>query len=412
MSAMMELANAIMFTTYALYYVQALGFTPLQLVLVGTFLELVIFVLEIPTGVVADTYGRRLSVIFAFFIMGFAYVFEGSVLPLSSALGGALSRFALVVTAEMVRGVGETFLSGAQTAWITDEAGEEAVGRLFVRANQIRQGAAICGVLLSVALSGIALQLPYIVGGIFYLIIACYLILFMPETNFQPDRSHDRRSWRELGATFTEGARAVRGKPLLLSMLLVNLLLGAASEGFDRLWDAHVIRDVGLPAIGSLPPSVWFGLIGLVGMALGIVTNEALLRRANLENERVLNRLLAAATVVRIAATIAFALAGGLVLALVSLWLLGMAKAVFHPVYDAWLNRHIPSRTRATVLSFLSQSNALGQTAGGPVVGWVGTVGSIRRSLLLAAVFLIPILAVLRKPFPTSSVSATREENE
>lgn len=55
---------------------------------------------------------------------------------------------------------------------------------------------------------------------------------------------------------------------------------------------------------------------------------------------------------------------------------------------------NIPGSVRATVLSMLSQSNALGQTAGGPVVGWIGNRLSIRASLLAAAVLLVPIVCV------------------
>ena len=79
-----------------------------------------------------------------------------------------------------------------------------------------------------------------------------------------------------------------------------------------------------------------------------------------------------------------------------------MIDAVTGPLYDTWLNMNIPSQVRATVLSMLSQSNALGQTAGGPVVGWIGNRYSIRASLLVAAVLLAPIVYVygkaMRKP--------------
>ena len=52
---------------------------PLQLVLVGTVMELAVFVFEVPTGVVADTYSRRLSIIIGWIVFGVGLVVAGSV---------------------------------------------------------------------------------------------------------------------------------------------------------------------------------------------------------------------------------------------------------------------------------------------------------------------------------------------
>ena len=51
------------FTVTAVYYVTEVGMSPLQLVLVGTLMEVSIFVFEVPTGIVADIYSRRLSIV-------------------------------------------------------------------------------------------------------------------------------------------------------------------------------------------------------------------------------------------------------------------------------------------------------------------------------------------------------------
>ncbi|MFZ5823544.1 MAG: MFS transporter, partial [Bacillota bacterium] len=89
MRSVFALANSIMFTTYALYYVSMLGLNPLQLVLVGTAVEVAVVLFEVPTGVVADSYSRRLSLIIGTFVMAAAYLLEGSV----PWLGGVLPFF-------------------------------------------------------------------------------------------------------------------------------------------------------------------------------------------------------------------------------------------------------------------------------------------------------------------------------
>ena len=53
----------------------------------------------------------------------------------------------------------------------------------------------------------------------------------------------------------------MRGKPALINILTIGLILGLYSEGFDRLWTPHLLNDITLPTIGDLQPVVWFGVI-------------------------------------------------------------------------------------------------------------------------------------------------------
>jgi DHA3 family tetracycline resistance protein-like MFS transporter len=105
---------SMMFVTMSLYEATVAGLTPLQLVLVGTAVELSIFVFEVPTGVVADVYSRRLSIIIGYLLMGVGFLVEG-----------LFPAFLPILLAQVVWGLGYTFTSGATQAWITDEIGEE-----------------------------------------------------------------------------------------------------------------------------------------------------------------------------------------------------------------------------------------------------------------------------------------------
>ena len=112
--------------------------------LVGTALELAILIFEVPTGAFADTYGRRRSVIVGFLLIGAGFSFEG-----------AVPVFAAVLTAQLVWGVGYTFISGALQAWIADElgqvAGGPAIGAVGTLAG-IRAALALAAITLSPAL--------------------------------------------------------------------------------------------------------------------------------------------------------------------------------------------------------------------------------------------------------------------
>jgi hypothetical protein len=59
--------------------------------------------------------------------------------------------------------------------------------------------------------------------------------------------------------------------------------------------------------------------------------------------------------------------------------------AIYNPLYSTWLARNIDPQVRATVISITSQSNALGQVAGGPWVGALAESRSLRAALSVAA---------------------------
>jgi DHA3 family tetracycline resistance protein-like MFS transporter len=71
-------AMAVGWTLAPIYFVREVGMSPLELVLAGTALEVAYFLFEVPTGVVADVYSRRASVVVAQFVMGIGFVLTGS----------------------------------------------------------------------------------------------------------------------------------------------------------------------------------------------------------------------------------------------------------------------------------------------------------------------------------------------
>lgn len=406
LSFVMQLANSIMFTTYAIYYIKVLGLNPLQLVLVGTVLEVAVLLFEVPTGVVADTFGRRLSVILGVFILGGAFVMEGSIpLVARTLLRGGISLFGALLLAETIRGIGETFISGAGDAWIAEEVREDAVGGVFLRANQASLFASIAGIAASVGLASISLNLPYIAGGGLYLFLGLFLLVSMPETNFRP--SHEERAgWRAIFGTLQDGLEAVRVKPVLLLALVAGLFSGAASEGFDRLWEAHFLQNIRLPRFGNFNPVVWFGVINIGANLLGLLAAGIARRRLDASGHRNVTRLLMITSTLSILGMISLGLAGNFAWAIASFWAIGAVNAVKGPFYRTWLNQNIEGRTRATILSMMSQADALGQTALGPAVGAVGARYSLRTAMVMAAFLLSPTLEVFRRAFKESRTSS------
>jgi len=369
----------------AVYLVSVLHFSPLQLVLMGTAMEAAVFLCEVPTGVVADTYSRRLSLIVGYVGMGLAWMLVG----VFSAAWAIIGLWALW-------GVSYTFTSGAYEAWISDEIGVEKVSHVFLKGARISYAGAVVGLVLQVGLGVLSLRAAVIAGGAVTALCGVLCIFAMPETGFRRRPRAERGSpLAEMRSTAGAGARYAWAAPVILLLVGVELFMGMSSEAFDRLKEAHFLRDVGLPAVGQLDPVVWFGIFWLAGMVLGFLGTGWLLKRFERRGRKVVTSSLFTLTAMELVAMLAFALTGSTWLAIAALLGVFFSRNLAGPLYTIWLNEQITdSSVRATVLSISGQANAIGQAGGGPVLGVIGNVWGIPAALATGAAVIAPALGL------------------
>jgi MFS transporter, DHA3 family, tetracycline resistance protein len=369
----------------AVYLVRDLHLSPLQLVLMGTAMEAAVFLFEVPTGVVADTYSRRLSLIIGYLGMGAAWLAVAFV----SAPWLAIVLWALW-------GISYTFTSGAEEAWIADEIGTENVSRVFLQAARVGQAGAVVGLVLQVAVGAASLKAGVALGGVFTIACGLACIPLMTEHGVRRTPKEQRLSpLREMRTTAAVGARYARAAPVIVLLVGVAVFMGASSEGFDRLKEAHFLRDVGLPGIGHVSPVVWFGIFWLVGMVNGFVGTTLLIRRVERRGQATISSSLLCCAAFELTAMLVFALAWSPWAAVAGLLGVFLARNLADPLYTIWLNEQITdSRVRATVFSISGQGDAVGQAAGGPVLGVIGNVWGIRAALAAGALAIIPALGL------------------
>jgi DHA3 family tetracycline resistance protein-like MFS transporter len=369
----------------SVYLVQELHLSPLQLVLMGTAMEAAVFLFEIPTGVVADTYSRRLSLTIGFLGMGAAWVAVGLV-----------SAPWLIIALWAAWGLAYTFTSGADQAWIADEVGTDKLGTIFLRGTRFGQAGAVIGLIVQVAVGTQSLRAGVVLGGVFTIACGLACIVFMPETGFRRRPRAERGSaLAEMRSTAVAGARYARAAPVILLLVGVAFFMGASSEAFDRLKEAHFLRDVGLPAVGDLDPVIWFGIFWLAGMILGFSAIGRLIKSVERRGREAVTQFLFGFTLLELGAMLLFALTGSTWVAIAALLGVFFARDLAGPLYDTWLNEQITdSSVRATVLSMSGQSNAIGQAGGGPVLGAIGNVWGIRAALATGALAIAPALGL------------------
>jgi MFS transporter, DHA3 family, tetracycline resistance protein len=314
-------------------------------------------------------------------------------------LAGAVHAVWAVLAGWAIWGLGWTFMSGAYQAWITDEVGADRVGAVFARGDRLGYAGALLGAGLSVVLAAtFSTSLAVVTGGALVGALAVAGLALMPETAWRRRAAGSRPSFTELRATAAEGAGLVRARPILMLVLAITFFAGMSTESFDRLWQAHMLEDIGLPGLGSLEPIYWFGIFEACTLGIGFIAATVLIRRLEAVGTERLARMLLVVTAAQLAAALAFGLATALALAVVGYLGYRATRSLAGPVYDTWLNQNIPdSSVRATVISITNQSDAIGQTAGGPALGAIGTVFSIRAALVSGALVLAPALALFAR---------------
>jgi DHA3 family tetracycline resistance protein-like MFS transporter len=363
----------------------------LQLLLVASALQGAILVSETPTGVIADTYGRKQSVLVGLVLLG-----------AGMSLSGAIASFWPIFAGHLIWGFGYTFISGAGEAWIADEVGVERASHIYLRTAQITKFFWLIGIPIGTAIATYDLNLPILLGGAGFGLLAIFLTLVMPERGFQrPERPGTRQTWRDLRETLSQSRGLVSSRPLLVTILLIMAFYGMAGQGFITLWVAHFDRNLTFPSFGDFEPVVWLNAVRMAAAvaSLGVIEIIRRWRVGSLYSHAVVSRSLfwinslQMLSVLIVATTGSFAIAAGCIVVAIAL------SEAYDPLHLAWLNQNVESRVRATVISMSSQMEALGKTAGGPVLGLVESVSSLRTAIAVAGLAIFPALLFYFRAF-------------
>ncbi|HEY5943876.1 MAG TPA: MFS transporter [Kofleriaceae bacterium] len=360
-------------------------------------LGLVLF--EIPTGMVADTWGRRTS-----YLLGAAIQLVGNLLYFW--MWHTHGPFWGWGIASLLLGFGYTFFSGALEAWLVDglkHAGYDGdLDPIFAK-NQIVTGVAM---LVGTIAGGFIAQLvtlgaPYLVRAGLQLISFVVAFAIMKDLGFSPDRATGLV--KQVKALTSAGWKyGIKNRPVRWVMLAAPFYMGTGIYGFyaaqpyllDLFGDQQAIGIAGIAAAGIAATQV------AGGFAVPYI-RRLIPRRTNV--------LLACATLT-IASLVLMGLVQIFAVVVVLLVLWAVAYAANMPVRQAYINAQIPSRERATVLSFDSMVNSTGGVAFQPLLGSVADRAGYAVSYIVSGAIAgvaLPFLFLARR----EHVGADRSDN-
>lgn len=365
------------------------GLSNLEAFAANAFFTLGQVIFEVPTGIIADSFGRKISYMLGTITLSFSTLLYLLAWQLHSPF------WAWVITS-MLLGLGFTFFSGATEAWLVDALKftkfKGSLESVFAK-GQITGGIAM--LTGSVAGGYIAqvtnLGVPYILrAGILGLnfIVA---FAFMKDLGFNPKRT--KNALKDMKKIFTNSIDLGLRKPSIRWMMLeAPFSVGVSFYAFYAM-QPFLLKLYGDPhayGIAGLAAAIVAGA-QIAGGFLVPFVNKLFKRRTS-----VLLTIVSINSLILI--LVSFASSFPLAIMLLVIW--GLVFAIRMPVRQAYLNEQIPSAQRATVLSFDSLMGSSGGVVIQPILGKVADAYSYSASYLAGAAFQIisiPFILLARR---------------
>jgi MFS family permease len=360
---------------------------------------------EVPTGVVADTVGRRRS-----YLLGTLTLTASTLLYV--LLWQVEAPFWQWAVVSIVLGLGFTFFSGAVEAWLVDAltatgfTGE--LESVFGRGQVVSGSAMLTGSLAGGFIAAqTSLGVPFLLRGVVLVVMFAVAWRFMHDVGFKPEkRGRPLAEMRKVASASIEyGWRVPAVKWLMVEALFTG---GVGIYAFYAL-QPYLLELYGDPHAYTIA-----GLVAAIvagAQILGGIAAPRIRRRFHRRTSALITTAgLSALTL----GLIGFVESFWAVIGLIVVW--GLLFAASMPIRQTYLNGLIPSRQRATILSFDSMMSSSGGVWTQPVLGRAADAYGYAPSYLIGAgisILALPCLALSRlQDAPADVVDVAEAEAE
>ncbi len=350
------------------------GLSNFEAFLANAFFTAGMVIFEVPTGIIADTYGRRIS-----YLAGTVTLAASTAMYLFMwQINGPFWGWAV---SSIFLGLGFTFFSGALEAWLVDALHatnfKGSLDSVFARGQIVGGGAMLIGSVLGGVIAQFTnLGVPYILRALILLISFGTAFFLMKDLGFKPKKA--KHPIKEMEKILTSSIdHGLKNPPVRWIMLSAPFTAGVSIYIF------YSLQPFLLQLYGDEKAYGIAGLVAAIAAAAQIAGGFLAPYIRKLFNRRTTAILLGTFITTIILIFVSIVNNFWVVLALVFIW--GLLYATLMPIRQAYLNGIIQSEQRATVLSF----DALLGSSGGifiqPVLGKAADVWSYSTSYMIAA---------------------------
>ena len=364
-------------TTYVLFLLGN-GLDLFQVMLVNVVFMAGNFIFEIPTGAYADYFGRKRSIILSYicFILTLLIYFESSTLP-------------MFILAEIIAALAFTFASGALDAWVVDalkqKGYEGRIDFIFSHAGIIGPSASLIGGLIGGYLGSINLGLPFGIGAVISF-AALLVTIFYVKEEFKVKKS--------LSLTNSIYAMSKVAQDSINYGLKHKVVLWLIISGVVAVFAFQPLNMYWAPRMNSLAGNqIW--LLGWmwVGISLALMSGSFIMKTLLKKDLSYFWIAITMALFLSLPILIS-SMSNVLLIALTGFITYEVGRGMFKPIYQAYLNKYIPSEQRATIISFYSMMNKTGAIAGLIILGWIAKNSSIQLTWILAGLILLILIPI------------------
>jgi MFS family permease len=344
---------------------------------------------EIPTGVVADTLGRRTSYLLSVAVLGATTLLY----LLAATANSGLVVFAGV---SVLMGLGFTFYSGAREAWLVDGLQtfppDKALDSVFARGQQVSGVAMFVGTISGGFLGQIDLAIPFLFRAALLVAVFVLASSLMHDIGFEPKQlrfSEIPAQMRRQTAVGVGAGWNHRGLRLLM--------ISGGLRGIFFAWAFYAAQPYFLELLER--DAVW--IVGLVtaGVSLAIIAGNQIVEVLSHRCTRRSTMLIGASTISTVAG-VTIGITSSFPVAVASLLVVAAAMGVMMPVRQAYLHQVTASENRATVVSFDAMVSSVGGVGGQVGLGAVSDARGFSAGYIVGGALTslaIPVLWLLRK---------------
>jgi|GEM_PF-1155572 len=369
---------------YVLYFL-SIGLNFFQIAMIGAVRSVISILFEIPTGAIADIYGRKISVIIGYLLMG-----------ISTVAVIFTKDFYLILVIFGLNALFETMVSGADSAWAVDLAEKHdngLVDKYFLKRRVFKNiGMVVAPLAAGLVVAQYNMSNLWIIYGIGILVSVVFLLFgegapVLPEED-EDDEVLEANAFKNIFNQSDKTWQFIKKHSVLSLMFFAIFIFFIVEEITSLVWTPY-LQNIGisLSQIGYI-----FSAIAALGVVTPLLVEKLLQYRSKYT-------VLITTTIIYGLALLLAAIFSKPLFVIILFMLTYNLEEVIEPLEEAITNSYIKSKVRATALSLKSVIISLASIVGGPIAGYLLGVISMQSALLLSGfLFLaIPVIYIVAR---------------